>query len=259
MKKVIAVAALAAMVTLLPLEGTVAFLTSEKKQTVPVSLGTNEDVFVTETESIQLLTEVTKQVKITRKKVEGAAEGEAGGESEERDVSYRVVEGAYTLRLIPQRPHLDLEPENFRVTGDLAGLLQISPADDEDEKAIAYRLEHRRDQVEYRDGTVRGELHITALGGFYMHALPVTLVTRVKESTSVVEIRVPSVPGVPPVGPPPAGQPPVETPVPTPPPPPDSAPPQVDPPALPQPEGSPPAGGGEGSPPAGGDAPPSGP
>ncbi|USG66292.1 hypothetical protein NDK47_02870 [Brevibacillus ruminantium] len=222
MKKLVSVVMAVALISMLhPLETTVSFLTSEKKQRAPVSLGTNEDVFLTETESIQIVTEVTKKVTITRKSVDGE---EGGGEeaSEERDVKFSIQEGAFYLRLKPQRPHLDLDEQDLQVTGEAKDLLQIERQDSEED--IVFRIGHIRSKVEYSDDLLTGELHITALGGFYQHVIPLTVETQYKESTHVISVPspppIPGVPGSPPPGgtpapvpnPLPPEQPPTETP-----------------------------------------------
>ncbi|MEJ8547617.1 hypothetical protein [Brevibacillus borstelensis] len=191
-KLVLGLMGIALLSVLLPLEGTVAFLTSEQKQTVPVSLGTNEDVFTTETESIRLVTEVTRHVTITRVKTE------EGGSSEERDVETSIDEGAFTLVFQPQRPHLELDVENLKVTGEPEGRVEISRVGGEN--AIEFRIGHIRDQVGRGNETLEGELHITALDGFYQHTIPLTIVTEYKESTSVVEASPPSTPAQPGAG-----------------------------------------------------------
>ena len=185
MKKLVSVTmAVALMIMLNPLEATVSFLTSEKKQTTPISLGTNEDVFVTETESIQIVTEVTKRVTITRKIADANGQGGGEGGAEERDVKLSIQEGAFYLRLKPQRPHLDLDVENLKVTGEAEGQLQIERQDSE--KDIMFRIGHIRSQVGRSDNTLKGELHITALGGFYRHVIPLTVVTKYDERTDVI-------------------------------------------------------------------------
>ncbi|MEK4338902.1 hypothetical protein [Brevibacillus sp. FSL L8-0710] len=212
MKKLVSgLMAFALIFALLPLEGTVAFLTSEKKQTVPVSLGTNEDVFTTETEAIRLVTEVEKHVTITRVKTE------AGKSTEERDVDISIDEGTFTLVFKPQRPHLDLDVENLKVTGEPEGRLEISR--EGGGNGIEFRIGHIRDQVKREHETLEGELHITALGGFYRHVIPLTVVTEYKESSSVVEVSPPPPPAKPGPGTGTPGSPPpgTETPVPPPP------------------------------------------
>lgn len=88
MKKLVSLTlAIALTIMLNPLEATVSFLTSEKIQTTPISLGSNEDVFVTETKSIQIVTEVTKRVTITRKIADAIGPGGSEEGAEERDVS----------------------------------------------------------------------------------------------------------------------------------------------------------------------------
>ncbi|MBE5396262.1 hypothetical protein HT747_14040 [Brevibacillus borstelensis] len=212
MKKLVSgLMAFALIFALLPLEGTVAFLTSEKKQTVPVSLGTNEDVFTTETEAIRLVTEVEKHVTITRVKTE------AGKSTEERNVDISIDEGTFTLVFKPQRPHLDLDVENLKVTGEPEGRLEISR--EGGGNGIEFRIGHIRDQVKREHETLEGELHITALGGFYRHVIPLTVVTEYKESSSVVEVSPPPPPAKPGPGTGTPGSPPpgTETPVPPPP------------------------------------------
>lgn len=194
---------------LLQLDGTTAYLTSDKMQESPVSLGSNRDVFAFEEKEILLSTSVHKKIKIKRTNGPG---GQGGGESSTADTS--IERGSAVIVFKPQRPHLTLDPSNFSVTGDAADDIAIVPvAVAEQENGIAFMIEHKLDAVQKKNDTVTGLLHVQALGGFYNVTVPLKIRTSYKETTVVTEVNAP-----PPSAPPP-GTPGGNTPTPTSPPP----------------------------------------
>ncbi|MFF0829663.1 hypothetical protein ACFYU8_22575 [Brevibacillus sp. NPDC003359] len=174
------------------LDTTFSFLTSEKKQQSPITTGTNEDVFVTDTEQIVLKTEVIKQMKVTRKK-------NADGTSSESSQSRLIVhEGVQRISFIPKREHLTLSAENITVTGFSEGEVTVEVVEAMDgEKGIVFRIGHNRHMVGRESKTEKGELQITALGGFYTHKIPLTLRTSYKSKSDVSEVTEPGQPSQP--------------------------------------------------------------
>lgn len=183
--------AAAFVLNIVPLDGTLSFLTSEKKQVSPVSTGTNEDVFVTETEQIVLKTKVEKRIKITRKM------NADGSSSESKDSKLAVMEGSQVISFTPQRAHLDLEVENITLTGDAASGVIVERV--EAEKGIVFRISHSRKSAwdKRKSETEKGELRVTALGGFYALTIPLTISTSYRESTDVTEEAAPNPPSTP--------------------------------------------------------------
>lgn len=167
---------------IVPMKGTLSFLTSEKRQVSAVSTGSNEDVFVTETERIDLKTTVTKRVKVKHSK---NADGSTSSTTESRT---SIQEGVQRISFVPQRDHLNLEVENITVTGldeDEITIERIEPM--EGEKGIVFHIAHNRQTVDRKTKTEKGELHVTALGGFYSVTIPITVRTTYSSSTDVSE------------------------------------------------------------------------
>lgn len=181
------------MLNIVPLDGTLSFLTSEKKQVSPVSTGTNEDVFVADTTQILLKTKVEKRTKVRRVK------NADGSSSERKENKLSVMAGSRLITFAPQRPDLDLDVENIAVTGDAAGEITVERIDDEGGKNIVFRISHRYQSAwdKRSSGTDRGEVRVTALGGFYSLTIPLTISTSYKESTDVTEEAAPNQPGQP--------------------------------------------------------------
>ncbi|MED4782503.1 hypothetical protein [Brevibacillus choshinensis] len=179
------------VLNIVPLNGTLSFLTSEKKQVSPVSTGTNEDVFVTETEQIALKTKVEKRIKIKR------TVNADGSSSESKDSKLAVMEGSQVISFTPQRAHLDLDVENITLTGEAASEVIVERV--EAEKGIAFRITHSRKSAwdKRKSETERGELRVTALGGFYALTIPLTISTSYRESTDVTEEAAPNPPSSP--------------------------------------------------------------
>lgn len=179
------------VLNIVPLDGTLSFLTSEKKQVSPVSTGTNEDVFVTETEEIVLKTKVEKRIKITR------TVNADGSSSESKDSKLAVMEGSQVISFTPQRSHLDLDVENITLTGEAASEVIVERV--EAEKGIAFRITHSRKSAwdKRKSETEKGELRVTALGGFYALTIPLTISTSYRESTDVTEEAAPNPPSTP--------------------------------------------------------------
>ncbi|MGG4440647.1 hypothetical protein [Brevibacillus fortis] len=174
------------------LDTTFSFLTSEKKQQSPITTGTNEDVFVTDTEQIVLKTEVIKQTKVTRKK---NADGTTSESSQSRLI---IHEGVQRISFIPKREHLTLGVENITVTGFLEGEVTVEVVEAmDDEKGIVFRIGHNRHMVGRESKTEKGELQITDLGGFYTHKIPLTLRTAYKSKSDVSEVTEPGQPSQP--------------------------------------------------------------
>ncbi|MFY0544550.1 hypothetical protein [Brevibacillus sp. H7] len=189
-KSVLYLATISSLFYLFQLEGTTAFLTSEKKHASAVSTGTNQDVFVTEAKQLVLKTEVFKKVKITKKKKEGAGPSKPG-EDIETDVKVTIQRGADWITLFPQRPHLDLEVENFTVTGAAEDDVKIEKVESEDGEGITFKVYHDDKAIGRKNKTVTGQLHVTALGGFYHQMVPITVQTTYREKTDVEEVVVP--------------------------------------------------------------------
>ncbi|MGG0939559.1 hypothetical protein ABHN11_26500 [Brevibacillus centrosporus] len=186
--------AAALILNAVPMDGTFSFLTSEKKQVSPVSTGTNEDVFVTETKQIILKSKVEKRTKIKRKI------NADGSSSVTKDSRLAVTNGVQRVVFVPQRESLDLELANLTVTGDAAGEVTIQRVyDEKDDKAIVFEITHTYQKAygKRKSETERGELQVTALGGFYTLKLPLTISTSYRESTDVSEEAVPSQPSQP--------------------------------------------------------------
>ncbi|CAM3339927.1 MULTISPECIES: hypothetical protein [Brevibacillus] len=187
MKKIaVGLFAASLVLNIVPLDGTVAFLTSEKKQTSSISLGTNEDVFVTQTKEMTIETKITKRTVIRR------TMNADGTSSETAEDKVSIDQGAQTIVFIPQRPHLDLELENLRVTGAVEGIVKVEKI--ESEEGIEFLISHARGEMEWKNGTVKGELHVTALGGFYDVVIPVAVTTIYKKKTDVQETNAPGNP-----------------------------------------------------------------
>ncbi|MGG1660497.1 hypothetical protein [Brevibacillus sp. NRS-1366] len=167
---------------IVPLNGTLSFLTSEKKQVSAVSTGTNEDVFVTETEQIVLKTKVAKRVKVKRTK------NADGSSSETTESRTSIEEGVQRISFVPQRDHLNLGVENITVTGLSEGEITIEQVEKmEAEKGIVFRIAHNRQMVDRKTKTEKGELHVTALGGFYSFTIPIIVRTTYSSSTDISE------------------------------------------------------------------------
>lgn len=183
--------AAALVLHIVPLDGTLSFLTSEKKQVSPVSTGTNEDVFQTETEQIVLKTRVEKRIKITR------TVNADGSSSESKDSRLTVLEGSQVISFTPQREYLDLDVENITLTGEAASEVLVERL--ETEKGIAFRISHSRKSAwdKRKSETEKGELRVTALGGFYSLSIPLTISTSYRESTDVTEEAAPNPPSNP--------------------------------------------------------------
>lgn len=180
--------AVALVFNLAPLNRTLSFLTSEKKQVSPVSTGTNEDVFVTETKQIVLKTKVEKRTKVKRTK------NADGSSSESKESRLAVEEGVQRITFVPQRAHFDLDVENVTVTGDAAGEVTVQRV--HEEEGIVFRIAHSYQKAsgKKKSGSEKGELRVTALGGFYSLAIPLTISTSYSESTNVTEEAVPNNP-----------------------------------------------------------------
>jgi len=163
-----------------PLDQTLSFLTSEKKQMYSLSTGSNEDVFMTDTSQIQMTSRVVKKVRVVRKT---QADGSV---SEDTRETLTIVEGTAELTFIPQRPDFDLDVENISVTGEIADVLKVERTDAED--GIVFRIAHDRQEIEFDNRVEKGEIQITALGGFYTCTIPVTLVTTYRKSTDITEL-----------------------------------------------------------------------
>jgi hypothetical protein len=170
-------------------DATTAFLTSEKKHDSPISLGTNQDVFVTETTEISIYTEVRKKVKIVKVK----KKDKDGNPSEEQQVSSQVetYRGGKTIVFFPQRPHLELAPENFTVIGDAADMIEVVREETDKDDELAFRIWHKEDAIKKKSSTIKGELHVQALGGFYHIIIPLTVKTKYDVSTDVTEVEAP--------------------------------------------------------------------
>ncbi|MDF2679300.1 MAG: hypothetical protein K0R47_490 [Brevibacillus sp.] len=183
--------AAALALNILPLEGTLSFLTSEKKQVSPVSTGTNEDVFVTETKQIVLKTRVEKRTKIKR------TVNADGSSSETTDSRLAVMEGSQLISFSPQRAHLDLDVENITLTGDAASEVKVERV--QTEEGISFRITHSRQSAwnKRESETEKGELRVTALGGFYSLTIPLTISTSYRESADVTEEAAPNQPNQP--------------------------------------------------------------
>lgn len=167
---------------IVPMKGTLSFLTSEKRQVSAVSTGSNEDVFVTETERIELKTTVTKRVTVKRSK---NADGSTSSTTESRT---SIQEGVQRISFVPQRDHLNLEVENITVTGLDEDEITIERIEQtEGEQGIVFRIAHNRQMVDRKTKTEKGELHVTALGGFYSITIPITVRTAYSSSTDVSE------------------------------------------------------------------------
>ena len=173
--------------------GTLSFLTSEKKQAYSVSTGTNEDVFVTETEQLVLKTQVTKRVKVKR------TQNADGSSSETTESKISVHEGVQRILFAAQRAHLELDVENIRVTGLAEDEVLIEKVEqtEGEEEGIVFRIAHNRNMADTANKTEKGELHITALGGFYSLTIPLTVQTSYSSSTEVSEEAAPSSPSSP--------------------------------------------------------------
>ncbi|MFD2369573.1 hypothetical protein ACFSO0_06310 [Brevibacillus sp. GCM10020057] len=195
MKKLAMVLVTAAlMLQLAPLDETLSFLTSEKKQVSPVSTGSNEDVFVTDTSQIVLKTKVEKRIKIRR------TVNADGSSSQTTDSSLSVANGVQRVVFVPQREFLDLNEANITVTGEAASEVTIQRIyGEKDGKEIVFEVAHsyQKARGKRKSETERGELHVTALGGFYSLTIPLTLSTSYNESTSVTEEAAPSQPNQP--------------------------------------------------------------
>jgi hypothetical protein len=180
--------AVALVLNLAPLDRTLSFLTSEKKQVSPVSTGTNEDVFVTETKQIVLKTKVEKRTKVKRTK------NADGTSSESKESRLAVEEGVQWITFEPQRAHLDLDVENVTLTGDAADEVTVQRV--EEEEGIVFRIAHSYQKAsgKRKSGTEKGELRVTALGGFYSLTIPLTISTSYNESTNVTEESAPNQP-----------------------------------------------------------------
>ncbi|QRG68110.1 hypothetical protein [Brevibacillus choshinensis] len=178
--------AAALALNIVPLDGTLSFLTSEKKQVSPVSTGTNEDVFVTDANRIDLKTKVEKRTKITRKV------NADGSSSETKDSRLSVLEGSQVISFTPKRPHLDLDVENMTVTGDAASEVVVERL--ATDKEISFRISHSRKSAwdKRKSETEKGELRVTALGGFYSLSIPLTISTSYRESTDLTEEAAPN-------------------------------------------------------------------
>lgn len=181
--------AAAFLLNIVPLDGTLSFLTSEKKQVSPVSTGTNEDVFVTETEQIVLKTKVEKITKIKRKV------NADGSSSEAKDSRLSVFNGVQRITFVPQREHFDLDLANIAVTGEAADEVSVRRVtDDKDGKEIVFEVSHTYQEArgKRKSETDKGELRVTALGGFYSLSIPLTISTSYRESTDVTEEAAPN-------------------------------------------------------------------
>lgn len=186
--------AAALVLNIVPLDGTLSFLTSEKKQVSPVSTGTNEDVFVTETEQIVLKTRVEKKTKIKR------TVNADGSSSETKDNRLSVFNGVQRITFVPQREHFDLDLANITVTGEAADEVTVQRViDDKDGREIVFEVSHSYQEArgKRKSETEKGELRVTALGGFYLLSIPITISTSYRESTDVSEEVAPSQPGTP--------------------------------------------------------------
>lgn len=177
-----------------PLDGTLSFLTSEKKQVSLVSTGTNEDVFVTDTSSLSLKTTVEKRIKIKR------TVNADGSSSETTASSLSVTKGVQRVVFVPQREYLDLDAASLAVTGEAASELTVQRIyGDKDGQEIVFEVAHSYQKAsgKRKSETRRGQLHVTALGGFYSLTIPLTLSTSYRESTNLTEEAAPSQPGTP--------------------------------------------------------------
>ncbi len=184
-KTVVYLATISSLFYLFHLEGTGAFLTSEKKHASGISTGTNQDVFVTETKQLVLKSEVYKRTTIKKKKSQDGGPGE-----EDRDVKVSIERGADWITLFPQRPHLDLEAAHFQVTGPAANEVKIEKVESEQENGITFKLYHDDNAIGRKNKTVKGQVHVTALGGFYHLVVPITVTTTYREKTDVEEVVV---------------------------------------------------------------------
>ncbi|MGG4493418.1 hypothetical protein [Brevibacillus reuszeri] len=191
-----------------PFHGTLSFLTSEKKQAYSVSTGTNEDVFVTETEQLVLRTQVTNRVKVKR------THNADGSSSESTESRTSLQEGVQRISFIPQRDHLELDVENIQVTGMADDEVTVEKVEAiKGEEGIVFRIAHNRNKVDTANKTEKGELLITALGGFYSLKIPLTVHTSYSSSTEVSEEAAPGTPA--PSGGTPSGSPAPSDPLPT--------------------------------------------
>lgn len=149
---------------------------------------------MTETKQIVLKSKVEKRIKVKR------TVNADGSSSETKDSRLAVSNGVHRVVFIPQRESLDLELANLTVTGDAAGEVTIQRVyDEKDDKAIVFEITHTYQKAygKRKSETERGELQVTALGGFYTLKLPLTISTSYRESTDVSEEAVPSQPGQP--------------------------------------------------------------
>ncbi|MFS0558142.1 hypothetical protein [Brevibacillus sp. 179-C9.3 HS] len=176
------------------LETTFSFLTSEKKQQSPISTGTNEDVFVTDVEELVVTTEVTKHKTVVRKR------SASGTTSQSSHTTITIDEGVARITFTPKREHLVLGLENVTVTGiaeDEVKVELIEPTEGEKEEGFQFRITHNRQKVGQKSQTEKGELQVTALGGFYTKKIPLTIRTSYSTTTDIEEETEPDQPNQP--------------------------------------------------------------
>lgn len=176
------------------LETTFSFLTSEKKQQSPISTGTNEDVFVTDVEELVVTTEVTKHKTVVRMR------SASGATSQTSYTTTTIDEGVARITFTPKREHLVLGLENVTVTGiaeDEVKVELVEPTKGEKVEGFQFRITHNRQKVGQKSQTDKGELQVTALGGFYTQKIPLTIRTTYSTTTDIEEETEPDQPSQP--------------------------------------------------------------
>lgn len=179
----------AALANVLPVSGTISYLTSARDYATPISFGTNDDIFQTETTSFYLETKVKKKTSVKKEKQKD------GKTKESKQEKTSVSLGSQVIVMLPQREGLNLNPSNFRVTGFPAGAIKVEaaelPNDSGEQQTFVFRISHAIHAAYSKSYQQKGALQIEALGGFYHLSIPITLVNKYDEETEIEEIELP--------------------------------------------------------------------